>query len=731
MWKDYSKSYIKNNRASSVSVMAAALIATMFLSLLCSIAYNFWTYEIEKIVLEEGDWQGRIVGEINENDLLIIQNFANVEKAALNEELSAKAKTVIDIYFQNSRTIYQDMPLISAQLGLGEDAIQYHSLLLSRYFIHDPQDAEPPLLLALYLGILIIVALSLVLVIRNSFELSMNARIHQFGIFSSIGATPKQIRVCLLQEAMYLSVLPILLGSFLGIVISYGLIGAVNIFAADVSGRHEAVFHYHPFIFAVTILLSVLTVLFSAWIPARKLSKMTPLEAIRNTDSFQLKKRKHSRMLSLLFGMKGELAGNALKAQKKALRISTLSLLLSFLGFSIMLCFTTLSAISTRYTYFERYQDAWDVMITIKNTAISDFSLTKDLQAVSGIRDVTVYQKAEAMGILPEDLQSDELRALGGFYTIAGKPKEEGQFQVEVPIIILDDASFLDYCSQIGIAPSLEGAVVLNQIWDRANSNFRYKEYVPFVKEDQKTTTLYNISQNNQTVEIPILSYTQTKPILREEYNNYSLVHFIPLTMWKEGLGQISKAEADSNIRIFSSGNADLTDLNSLETEVVQLVGQEYRIESENRVQERLSNDNLMNGMVMIFGAFCVLLAVIGIANVFSNTLGFLRQRKREFAQYRSIGLTPQDMRKMFFIEAFVIAGKPLLITVPLTVLFVQFAVTASYLDPMVFWSEAPIMPIIIFAAAIVGFVALAYYIGGKRILQSDLNETLRNDALA
>lgn len=731
MWKDYSKSYIKNNRASSVSVMAAALIATMFLSLLCSIAYNFWTYEIEKIVLEEGDWQGRIVGEINENDLSIIQNFANVEKAALNEELSAKDKTVIDIYFQNSITIYQDMPLISAQLGLGEDAIEYHSLLLSRYFIHDPQDAEPPLLLSLYLGILIIVALSLVLVIRNSFELSMNARIHQFGFFSSIGATPKQIRVCLLQEAMYLSVLPILLGSFLGIVISYGLIGAVNIFAADVSGRHEAVFHYRPFIFAVTILLSVLTVLFSAWIPARKLSKMTPLEAIRNAGSFQLKKRKHSRMLSLLFGMKGELAGNALKAQKKALRISRLSLLLSFLGFSIMLCFTTLSAISTRYTYFERYQDAWDVMITVKNTAILDFSLTKDLQAVSGIRDVTVYQKAEAMGILPEDLQSDELRALGGFYTIAGKPKEEGQFQVEVPIIILDDASFLDYCSQIGIAPSLEGAVVLNQIWDRANSNFRYKEYVPFVKEDQKTTTLYNISQNKQTVEIPILSYTQTKPILREEYNNYSLVHFIPLTMWKEGLGQIGKAEPDSYIRIFSSGNADLTDLNSLETEVVQLVGQEYRIESENRVQERLSNDNLMNGMVMIFGAFCVLLAVIGIANVFSNTLGFLRQRKREFAQYRSIGLTPQDMRKMFFIEAFVIAGKPLLITVPLTVLFVQFAVTASYLDPMVFWSEAPIMPIILFATAIVGFVALAYYIGGKRILQSDLNETLRNDALA
>ena len=54
------------------------------------------------------------------------------------------------------------------------------------------------------------------------------------------------------------------------------------------------------------------------------------------------------------------------------------------------------------------------------------------------------------------------------------------------------------------------------------------------------------------------------------------------------------------------------------------------------------------------------------------------------------------------------------------TVLFVQFAVTASYLDPMVFWAEAPILPVLIFAAAIVLFVALAYYIGGKRLLQCE-----------
>lgn len=728
MWKNYSKSYIKNNRASSISIMAAALVATMFLSLLCSIAYNFWAYDVEQIILEEGGWQGRIVCKsLGCDDLSMVCQFANVKKAAINEELSQKENVVADVYFKNARMIYRDMPLIAAQLGLNEDSIQYNSLLLSRYFIHDPEDTTPPMLLALYAVILIIVAVSLNLIIRGSFEVSMNARIHQFGIFSSIGATPKQIRTCLLQEAMVLSLLPMVMGSMSGILISYGVIKAVNFFASDVSGRHEAVFQYHPSIFAATVSISFLTVIFSAWIPARKLSRMTPLEAIRNTSGLLLKKKKHSRFLSCIFGINGELAGNALKAQHKHLRISTLSLLLSFLGFSIMICFTTLADISTRYTYFERYQDVWDIMITLKDTEISDFGLTEELRDISGIQDATVYQKTKALTFLPEGLQSDELSSLGGLESVSGTPNENGRLQVSAPIVVLDDASFLNFCSQIGITPSLDGAIVLNQIWDSTNSNFRYKEYVPFVREDNPKTILY---KNDKTVEIPVLSYTQKSPSLREEYDNYALVHFIPLTMWNKTLGEVCEAESDSYIRIFANGAENLTDLNALEQKIVRLVSEQYEIESENRVQERLSNDSLMQGMVTILGAFCVLLAMIGIANVFSNTLGFLRQRKREFAQYMSIGLTPQEMRKIFCIEAFVIAGKPLLITLPLTVLFVQFAITASYLDPMVFWSEAPILPVLIFATAIVLFVALAYYIGGKRLLQCDLNEILRNDAL-
>lgn len=729
MWKDYSIGFIKKNRASSVSVLVAAFISALFLSLLCGLFYNFWNYEIESVVLEEGNWQGRISGSFEEDTVSEIENFATVKTAVLNEELSDDQTLVVDICFDNMRAVYQDMPLIARQLGVPETSVSYHESLLSNYFINDPQDSNPPLLMAFYLFVLLLVSVSLILIIHNSFAVSMNTRVHQFGIFSSIGATPGQIRICLLQEAVMLCVIPILLGSFFGIALTFGTIQAVNVLAEGIVGRHEAVFTYHPLVFAVTILTSFLTVLISTWLPARKLSKMTPLEAIKNTEELQLKRRKKSRILALLFGTEGELAGNALKAQKKSLRTATLSLTLSFLGFALMLSFFTLSGISTNHTYFERYQDAWDVMGTLEDTKIEDFAYTNEIHALADT-DSVIYQKADATCFVPADAISEEVKSLGGLEAIAGSDVSaaDGIYTIQAPIVIMDDSSFVKYCEQIGVSSAENGSVVLNRIWDNINSNFRYKEYVPFLSENQDTMTLQNKEDMATTVSIPVLGLTQEPPILREEYDNYALVQFVSLSTWKQIQETIGNAGPDTYIRILSENEKTLTKLNAIETELTNVLGHDLSFEVENRVQEKIDNDAMLNGYKLVVGALCVLLAIIGIANVFSNTLGFIRQRKREFARYMSIGMTPESMRKMFWIEALVIAGRPVLITLPVTSLFVWFMITASYLNPMEFLAVAPIVPILLFIVVLFGFVALAYYLGGKQILKCNLVEALRSD---
>ena len=84
----------------------------------------------------------------------------------------------------------------------------------------------------------------------------------------------------------------------------------------------------------------------------------------------------------------------------------------------------------------------------------------------------------------------------------------------------------------------------------------------------------------------------------------------------------------------------------------------------------------------------------------------------------------------MFGIEAFAIEGRPVLITLPVTVVLVWFITSASYLDPIEFWTAAPIIPIVLFIAAIFGFIALAYYLGASQILKCNLVEALQSDYL-
>lgn len=732
MWKDYSAGYLKNNKASGVSIIAAAFISTLFLSLLCCLFYNIWQDEIRGIVLEEGDWQGRIRGELDDEALTAIRNFANVERAERNEALSEEQETVVDITFQNPRTIFQDMPLITKKLGLPKEAAEYHLLLLSRYLIHDPADEEPPLLMTFYLVVLAAASLSLILIIHNSFAVSMNVRIHQFGIFSSVGASPGQILACLMQEAAFLCMVPVLSGSLLGIALCYGVICAANRLTMGMPGRREVFFSYHPAVFAGTVALSALTVLLSAWLPAKRLSRLTPLEAIRSREDMQVKRKKGFGLLKLFFGTEGELAAASLKAQKRALRTSRLSLTLSFLAFTVMLCFFTLSDISTNHTYFERYQDAWDVMVTVKDTPIGEFGLTQEVNGLQGIRDCIVYQKAQAVSLIPKEDISKELQRLGGLEAVAGTgvSADDSVYRIQAPIIILDDDSFAAYCEQLGTAPRMDGAIVLNRIRDSINSNFRYPAYIPYVRQSGKTILLQDAAENKKALEIPVTAYAQEPPVLREEYEQNVLVQVVPLSLWRRISEQLGGSEPELYIRVLAKEGASYAELAAMEDELLQIVEGGYEAEAENRIGKKRANDRMILGYKMILGGFCSLLAVIGIANVFSNTLGFLRMRKREIARYRSVGMTTRQLRKLFCAEALSIAGRPLLITLPLTAVLVEAMITASYLDPMEFWAQAPLVPVAVFALAVFGFVGLAYYLGGKKVLGCDMAEALRDDTM-
>ena len=90
MWKDFSRSDLAHTPAAVRTMRLAALAAAFFLALLCGLFYNAWTYEVDRILREEGSWQARLTlsGEEQAAALETLEQFAQVDTITCNEALS-------------------------------------------------------------------------------------------------------------------------------------------------------------------------------------------------------------------------------------------------------------------------------------------------------------------------------------------------------------------------------------------------------------------------------------------------------------------------------------------------------------------------------------------------------------------------------------------------------------------------------------------------------------------
>ena len=150
MWKEYSSGYLKNNRAAGAAIMIAAFISALLLSLLCSLFYNAWKYETERIRQKEGDWQSRITGTFSQADIDAVQTLYGVKKAAVTSLENAGGEPALELVFADKRQVFAATPQIAEMLGASAEDVDYHYGLLALYLIRSPQDSAPRLLFPLF-----------------------------------------------------------------------------------------------------------------------------------------------------------------------------------------------------------------------------------------------------------------------------------------------------------------------------------------------------------------------------------------------------------------------------------------------------------------------------------------------------------------------------------------------------------------------------------------------------
>ena len=242
--------------------------------------------------------------------------------------------------FSNMRDTYKELPKIAAALGwqtdeYGDYNLRYNATYLGHYLVFPPdafseirlQNLELPLS---FLTLAVLVVGVFVLIIHNTFAVSASARLTQLGILASVGATPRQIKKSVLFEGLILTVIPLPIGLFLGFALDKGVFWLINHSNQSLRDANDVIFTFGLPSCIPAIILTLVTVYLSALIPARRVSKMAPITAIRQGDGVRLKKAKKHRLLARFFGLEGELSARALDARRRAYRTATLSLILSF-----------------------------------------------------------------------------------------------------------------------------------------------------------------------------------------------------------------------------------------------------------------------------------------------------------------------------------------------------------------------------------------------------------------
>ena len=258
-------------------------------------------------------------------------------------DMNDKDGTVnVFVMFNNKKKIIKQSEDLAKKLGYN-NAISYNSTLLALYGESTYGNIMKSMITMIVI-MLSLVSIGCIVVIYNSFAISVMERKKEFGLLSSIGATKTQLSYTVFFEALIEGIIGIILGicgAYIGIgtviLIINNLIGDILVLKLNLVTN--IVFIIIPVIFMI------LVIFISALVPSRRAAKVSPIEAIRQNDDIKINKKKikTGKLVNKLFGIEGEIALKNIKRNKKKYRVTIVSLFISivlFISFSSYMNYT-------------------------------------------------------------------------------------------------------------------------------------------------------------------------------------------------------------------------------------------------------------------------------------------------------------------------------------------------------------------------------------------------------
>ena len=622
----------------------------------------------------------------------------------------------------------------------------------------------------------LIIILTSVYCIKNSFNISITEKIRQYGMLASVGATRRQIKSSVKTEAAMLGVVGIPVGTMSGIWASLILVKVVNALSA---GWLNVALSFHTSLPALilAVILSIATIYFSATGSARRAAKVTPLEAIRNTKEIKIKsaKLKTPAIIGRIWGIGGVISYKNIKRNNKKYRTTVTSIVICSVTFIVISYFMSMAFSVVGMSYASA-----DYNIGINMSCKKDIDIEKFSKLLSGIEGAEDYLVGAGYDF---DVSKPEYTKEYGEYCRQLYDDSEDVSQMFL-ITVLDDKSYDKYASDAGIKNAAAGAILVNKctfdVYNENSSKYVKKEMELYkykagdtiecgynvyddassddnaaegdtesstddnnaVEGDTESGTEDNSGYvdeetiNNgvrKTVDVTIAGVTDKVPIGYKGYSNTLL--FMNQkgfeSLWGDGKNgnEIKPGYASYSAYVVAENADEYQDTFEKETEGNPEYSQIsfYVSNMDKQMRDEKSLFTLLG--VFAYGLI-VVIALIGITNIINTLSTGMELRSREFATLRSIGMTDKQFVGMVRLESVFISVKALAIGVPLGILISYLlCVMMNRMDDAIIY-EPPYKAIILCILVVIMLIYAIMKLSMTKLRHNNIIETIKNENL-
>ncbi len=593
--------------------------------------------------------------------------------------------------------------------------VKKNSMLLSAYNIYEDETSN--FNTTFYLEIILyILSLFCILIIKNSFSMTLEERQKQFGILRSIGASKRQIITLVLKEVLVLSALSIPLALL-------GSVGMIKLGLWVVNRLLDSAISLHIYYnhLAIAILFTIFIVLTSAIAPALKASKATSIQSIKKSPKKKRKKTKENyKLIKMLFGTEGEVAYKNIKRNGKKFLSTTSTLTISIVLFLIGSTFINYAMENTDEE-LQNY-DA-QIHLSYENALEENLQLVEDIENLKYADDILI-SKGTSLPIQSEDF-TEEYK----------KIKEEDQL---MRVVGLDKKSYDRYKTDARVYD--DKPLVYNKYTfiDVGGSIYTGKTF--------KNTPKIEICENTETGECYYLF--DTVHLTDQNYKNrfYDTSIVMDIEHYDDPIDTyVSQHPSNFNMEGVTYGEylknvfsiyIDSKDFKKLDEEIQSLM-KKYPDRNINYSNPALDAHEIFVRFLVIklmLYATIGFIALISISEMLNSINTNLYARAKELSMLRSIGLSKKGLNKMirleniFLVTRSIIHGIVLSLLIIVSLRYVSSMQTMPNVEPRII--PYPWKYIVISVILVIAIVLIATKFTASKIKKQNIIDSIRNDSI-